>query len=120
MRVKDYLQSYTKYTNVTFIKARARKDANTPYYHAEYQTTPFRTVNELKDSALMNYYILNDKQCPIDWLSGALWKNLFDKGHLLCLLIINSDDLELLYPGEQSKSLINYIDQMIKKSNGGK
>ena len=44
MKVKDYLSRLNATQGVTFIKARARKDAATPYYHAEYQTTPARCV----------------------------------------------------------------------------
>ena len=40
MTVREYLKNCNKYADVTFIKARARKDVHTPGYHAEYQTTP--------------------------------------------------------------------------------
>ena len=62
MTVREYLKDCNKYADVTFIKARARKDAHTPGYHAEYQTTPIRTLVEWEESNLMDYYILNDKQ----------------------------------------------------------
>ena len=90
MTVREYLKDCNKYADVTFIKARARKDAHTPGYHAEYQTTPIRTLVDWEKSNLMDYYILNDRQCPIDWLSGAPWKVAFDNGRLISLLVIIS------------------------------
>ena len=103
-----------KSTDVTFIKARARKDARTPGYHVEYQTTPIRTLEEWEKSNLMDYYILNDKQCPIDWLSGTHWKVDFDNGRLISLLVISKEDLETIYSKEQAASIIEYIDKEIK------
>lgn len=114
MTVREYLKDCNKYADVTFIKARARKDANTPSYHEEYQTTPIRTIAELEKSNLMDYYVLNDKQCPIDWLSGVSWKVAFDSGRLISLLIISKEDLEMLYSKEQASSIIDYIDKKIK------
>ena len=114
MTVREYLKDCNKYADVTFIKAIARKDAHTPAYHAEYQTTLIRTLVEWEKSNLMDYYILNDKQCPIDWLSGALWKVAFDNGRLISLLVISKEDLETLYSKEQSASIIEYIDKKIK------
>lgn len=113
MTVREYLKNYNKYTDVTFIKARARKDARTPFYHAEYQTTPIRSIEDWKKSDMMDYYILNDRQCPIDWLSGAPWKLAFDSGRLISLLVINKEDLEVLYSKEQARSMIEYIDKKI-------
>ena len=116
MKVKDYLIKFDENQFVTFIKARARKDANTPYYHAEYQTTPMRTIREWKESNIMDYYILNDEQSPIEWLSGAMWVNMFKKGNLISLLVISKEDLELLYPNaEQAKGIINIIDKILDK-----
>ena len=114
MTVREYLKDCNKYTDVTFIKAIARKDKHTPAYHAEYQTTPIRMLVEWEKSNLMDYYILNDKQCPIDWLSGTHWKVDFDNGRLISLLVISKEDLETLYPKEQVASIIEYIDKKIK------
>ena len=114
MTVREYLKDCNKYADVTFIKARARKDAHTPWYHAEYQTTPIRTLAAWKKSNLMDYYILNDKQCPIDWLSGAIWKYAFNSGRLISLLVISKEDLETLFSKEQASSMIEYIDKKIK------
>lgn len=120
MKVKEYLElaQIGKYSDITFIKARARKDANTPFYHAEYQTTPICTVNEWNDSKLMNYIVLNNKQAPIDWLSGAPWLHRFNAGHLQSLLIISEEDIKLLYSETQAQSIEQYIDSEIKKSLG--
>lgn len=114
MTVREYLKDCNKYADVTFIKARAREDAHTPGYHAEYQTTPIRTLVEWEKSNLMDYYILNDKQCPIDWLSGTSWKFAFDNGRLISLLVISKEDLETLYSKEQAASMIEYIGKKIK------
>ena len=115
MKVRDYLKDFPTSTKVTFIKARARKDANTPGYHAEYQNTPIFTAWELEKSNIMNYYILNHKQPPIDWLSGAQWKTQFDRGHLISLLVISKEDLETIYSPEQAESMIKFIDKQITK-----
>lgn len=115
MTVREHLEKFNQYVDVTFIKARARKDANTPGYHPEYQTTPIRTIDEWKNSNIMDYYVLNDKQCPIDWLSGALWQPAFNNGRLISLLVISKKDLELLYSTEQATSMIQYIDEKINQ-----
>ena len=116
MLVKEFLSNKPDYKNVTFIKTRARKDANTPFYHPEYQETPIRTVYEWK-GGILDYIILNDAQTPIDWLSGSRWKNAFDRGELISLLVISEEDLELLYPDkEQRDGLIEFIDSQITKN----
>ena len=116
MLVKEFLNNKPVYKNVTFIKARARKDANTPFYHPEYQETPIRPACEWKGD-ILDYIILNDAQTPIDWLSGCNWKDAFDRGELLSLLVISEDDFELLFPDkEQREDLIEYIDSQITKN----
>lgn len=58
MKVKEYLEQH-KVEKITLIKARARKDANTPFYHQEYQTTPIFYKDELERmESLMDYIIL--------------------------------------------------------------
>lgn len=111
MTVKTYLEKFDKSMEITFIKARARKDARTPKYHAEYQTTPLFSRREcVEERYLSDYIILSDKQRPIDWLCGAPW----DRPWVLCLLVISADDLALLYPNaEQRKGMIEYIDKKI-------
>jgi hypothetical protein len=118
MLVKEYLQHFNKHDDVTFIIATAVKDEGTPKYHPEYRTTPFYTISELEDSEIMNYYILNHKQAPIDWLSGVRWKIQFDRGNLISMLIAKEDDLELLLPTRQAKENIELIDKKIKKDMG--
>lgn len=116
MLVKEYLESKDYKGKITFIKARARKDNNTPYYHQEYQTTPMYNVDELGDSRLLEYIVLNDQQAPIDWISNQGWTNWFNKGMLKSMLIISKEDLELLYPNkEQRDSLIKSIDSKLNK-----
>lgn len=116
MLVRDYLKQFNITGDVTFIKARARKDAQTPFYHPEYQTTPINHVSQWQESRIMNYIVLNDKQSPIDWLSGVSWSNDFKKGRLTSLLVISQEDLELLYPGkEQRERMIKYIDGILTK-----
>ena len=116
MTVREYLEQRGYTGNVTFIKARARKDAHTPWYHAEYQTTPIYQVWEWEKAAIMDYLVLNDKQCPIDWLSGAPWKIQFDKGGLLSMLVVSKEDLETLYHPTQAASLIEFIDKELQKT----
>lgn len=114
MRVSEYLNTLDGFQNVTFIKAVARKDEHSPFYHEEYQTTPIRQAYEWQNSSIADFYILNHKQCPIDWLSGARWKVQFDKGHLKSLLVISKEDIELLYSSKQAAQMIEYIDEVIK------
>ena len=115
MRVREYLNGFNKNTRVTFIKARARKDANTPFYHTEYQTTPALTIEQWDNMRVMDYYILNDKQQPIQWLSGAGWVNEFKRGDLLSLLVISEEELHLLYNKKQASDIIEYIDSKLKQ-----
>lgn len=115
MRVREYLEK-VNCSQITFIKARARKDARSPYYHSEYQTTPIYSSWELEESRLMDYIILNHNQAPIDWLSGSNWGLHFNKGILKSLLVISEEDLALLYRGEeQRKHMIEFIDKKILK-----
>ena len=118
MRVKEYLElaQVSKFTSVTFIKARARENANAPGYHAEYQTTPIWTVEEWSKCKIMDYIVLNDKQAPIVWLSGGKnWDNWFKSGRLLSLLVISEDDLKLLYPGDNADALEEYLDVILEE-----
>lgn len=116
MKVGEYLERYNEYMDVTFIKVVARKDDNTPFYHEEYKTTPIRTIREWKhNTELMDSFILNDKQCPIDWLSGALWSNHFYKGRLLSLLVVDKKNIEMLFSPEQAARTIKFIDQFLTK-----
>lgn len=111
MKVREFLETVTG--DVTFIKAVARKDECTPFYHAEYQTTSIHFV-EYWTSDILDYIILNDAQPPIDWLSGAPWQNQFKRGDLTSLLVIAPEDLELLYPSkEQRDHMIKFIDEKI-------
>ena len=114
MRVKEYLDTLSSNENVTFIKAVAMKDENSPFYSEVYQTTPIRQANEWQNSPVADFYILNHKQCPIDWLSGAEWKNQFEKGHLKSLLVISQEDLHLLYSPKQAAGIIEHIGEVIK------
>lgn len=118
MKVREYIEykGIDKSTELTFICAVAKADEHTPFYHAEYVTTPIQTINEWEKYPLMDYNILNDKQTPIDWLSGAQWKNKFDKGILMCMLVISDEDLEKLYHGAQAERILEHIEKVIKES----
>ena len=117
MKARQYLETLASTERVTFIKARARKDANTPMYHEEYQTTPIWMAAEWLrgNSKTLESVILNDKQMPINWLSGADWGEWVKAGHLRCLLVISPEDFELLVPSkEQRESIESYIDEKIE------
>lgn len=110
MKVEVYFSRLHKLDSVTFIKVRARKDNGTPFYHAEYQTTPTNMVEQWRNSNLMDYIVLNDNQPQIEWLCGGYVKS------TRCMLIISEEDFALLYPNaEQRQSMIDFID---KKING--
>jgi hypothetical protein len=117
MRVKEYFEQMNPYDDATFIKARARKDANTPFFHPEYQTTPICPVIDWQSNEkILNSIVLNDKQMPIDWLSGALWGNAVKSGHLKCLLIISENDFEMLYKNkDQRDSMEHFIEEQLHK-----
>ena len=114
MTVKEYVKN-TKVHQITFIKARARKDAQTPFYHAEYQTTPlFNRAEVESENILSNYIILNDKQSAIEWLSGAGWNNGIKSGWICCLLVINPNDFALLVPSEEQRiGIEKYIEKKL-------
>lgn len=106
MRVRNYLEKLSASQDVTFIKARARKDANTPFYHPEYQTTPIWKAGEWLASTsdrLMDSIVLNDRQMPIDWLCGAKWGDAVKNGTLRCLLVVSPDDFAALYRGKDQR-----------------
>lgn len=115
MLVQEYLSKFNENQQVTFIKARARKDESTPFYHEEYQTTPIRCIYDFQKSPIMDYYVLNHKQPPIEWLGGAGWQNQFNKGDLLSLLVISKEDIELLYSPKQAAEIIESIDKELEK-----
>lgn len=116
MTVREYLKDCNKYADATFIVTRARRNVCAPGYHAEYQTTPVKSIEEWEKSNLMDYYILNNEQCPINWLSGSNWKIDFDNGNLISLLVISKDDLKMIYSSdEQIIRIIKYIDSKIRR-----
>lgn len=114
MTVLEYLMK-TKVHEITFIKARARKDAASPFYHPEYQTTPMYSRGEaLNMKKLSDYIVLNDRQESITWLSGADWNIHIRKGIARCLLVISPEDFKTLYDESQMKHMIAYIDKKLK------
>ena len=113
MKVSEYVAKMDKKVGeITFIKARARKDGHTPFYHPEYQTCPLYWKDEvIKKNILSDYIILNDRQESITWLSGADWNIHIRMGTARCLLVISPDDLLLLYPSiKQDDHMIKYIE----------
>ena len=117
MTVKEYFKNHLKDNDsVTFIIAKAEKDAMSPFYHPTYATTPINYVWQwIKNDKIMDYIILNDKQSPIDWLSGAKWNNQFNRGYLTCMLIISREELHTLYSKEQADSMEKFIENEIAK-----
>lgn len=116
MKVEEYIDMMDdSVTHLTFIKARARKDAHTPFYHPEYQTTPlFMTSEVAEKDILFGYIVLNDRMQSITWLSGADWNPWIRKGFTRCLLVISPEDMNLLYSESQSKGMIEFIDKKLK------
>lgn len=114
MKVREYLSNFNENEKVTFIIARARKDAATQYHHAEYKTTPIRAIWEWKYADVMEYHILNHKQYPIDWLGGGEWKHRVERGDLISMLVISNEDLETLYNPKQAAEMVAYIEGKIK------
>lgn len=110
MLFKDYAKRYLHMSDeVTFLVVRAVKDDHTPFYHAEYWTTPIYSVREwLDNEAASNRHILNDHQAPIDWLSGSNWNSAFKTGRLHSLLVTSDEDITKLYSEKQAGSLIEF------------
>lgn len=117
MLVKDYLKNFASNTSVTFIRAIAHKEEGSARYEEMYKTTPIRQIWDWENSPIMNYHILNNKQCPIDWLSGAQWKKQFHRGDLLSLLVISQEDIEKLYSVKQAADLIDFIGKEIQNND---
>lgn len=116
MTVREYLKDVDKYKDITFLRAISHKDSNTPFYHSEYYSTPIRKKYEWMRSDIMDYYVLNDKQPPIDWLTGGGWTNAYNNGSFLSLLVISKEDLELLYPDkDQTEDIIKRIENNLGK-----
>lgn len=115
MKVKEYLEHMHDAQQVMFIKARARKDAHTPFYHAEYQTTPVYYTRAWMASKLTDSVILNDRQMPIEWLSGAKYSAAVMSGNIKCLLVASEEDFALLIPDEvQRAEMVQYIDEQLE------
>lgn len=109
MKVIEYFNRMNKFDSVTFIKARARKDANTKFYHFEYQTTPVHTVEQWEQYGRLNeYIILNDNQPQIQWANNAGIRS------VKCMLIVNEKDFAQIYRSEeQRQQIIESIDKTI-------
>lgn len=112
MTVGEYLKRMKKNDDVAFITARAVKDDNTPFYHAEYHTGSWCRVEDVLGNCMADYIILNDKQPAISWLSGVDWNNDLRRGTLKRnFLVIKEADLETLVPSkEQREHMIKYIE----------
>lgn len=115
MTVGEYLKRMKKYDEVTFIIARAVKDDHTPYYHEEYHTGSWCSVERVLNNCMADYIILNDRQPAITWLSGVDWNNDLRRGTLKRnFLVISEADFAKLIPSrEQRASLIAYIDRKL-------
>lgn len=115
MTVREYLEKTGWKGNLTFIKARARKDAHTPFFHPEYQTTPMRYAWEWQSDHILDSIVLNDKQPSITWLSGADWNLDIKRKNARCLLIIHPEDFKQLYPdADQRKGMEEYIGKQLE------
>lgn len=120
MKVKEYLEHLKVSNDVTFIIAKAEKYENVQSYYPVYKTTPIYKVSEWKnnESGILDYVVLNNKQNPIDWLSGSRWNNQFEAGRLECILAIKQEELYTLYSNkEQADSLEKFIENEINNQN---
>lgn len=111
MKVIEYFNRIKKYDSVTFIKARARKDANTKFYHFEYQTTPVHTVEQwTQNGGLNEYIILNDDHPQIQWANNTGIRS------VKCMLVVSEEDFAKIYRSEEQREQI--IESIDKKING--
>ena len=126
MKVKEYLQKLDPYKRVTFIITKAVKDDHSPFYHAEYKETPLQMSKDwLKhnNEPILESIILNDKQSPITWLSGADWNVDIKNGCAMCILIVNPSDFALMYKSEEQRAHIEKfiegkLDKFIEVTEG--
>lgn len=116
MKVKEYLQNKKPSDQVTFVVVKAEKDEHSPFYHNAYTTTPIMYVQDVVNSKINDYIILNDKQNPIDWLSGAKWNNWFKADHLMCMLVISQEEFYKMYSKEQADGMELFIEKEIRKN----
>lgn len=115
MKVREYLERLNATDDVTFIVAMAQKDVGS-FYDEVFRTTPIRRVYEWVGASeeFLDSVVLNDKQMPIDWLSGANWTGLVKRGRLKCLLIIPQDDYAALLPSkDQRESIERFIEKKL-------
>lgn len=120
MTVREYLNKigFWKEENmITFVKTRARKDVPSPFYHAEYCMTPVFDAFEISHmNRLLNCIILNDEQCPIKWLNCINEDTLTRRNGLLCLLVIEEEDFQLIYSSEEERrNIVEMVDKKIRK-----
>lgn len=113
MKVKEWLHTKDKNTNVTFIIAKAVKDETSPFYHTEYRTTPIRSVWEwLEGETAENYIVIKADHPPID--ATGSWNDWYLKSHLLCAMIATEQDLITRYGEKQGNEMIEYYDNKLR------
>ena len=119
MTVGEFLRSDAgKNQEVAFLICEAQKETSSPFYTKIYRSTPLREAWEWLDGggSILDYYILNDAQEPIEWLSGGAWRTWFRGGWMKNLLVIDDKNLHLLYQSnEQCKSLVEFCDEKIRE-----
>lgn len=118
MKVREYLTlPENRNLQFTFIIATARKDAGTPFFHAEYHDSALMPAQDWmtrNNADILDSIILNDRQAPIVWMSGVDWNARIRSGRARCLLIIEEQDFYLLYPSEsQRNSMEKFISDRL-------
>lgn len=119
MTVREYLEAIGKYNTsrteqLTFLIGMATKDEHTPFYHLRYDNSPIRCIYEWVrlDGKIMDYHVIKESHPPID--AGSGWLNWYNKGHLMCMLVVSTEDINKIYGKEQAESYIAYREEEIR------
>lgn len=112
MKVSEYIKSMNPDTRINFLIAEPKPEPDTSILQIAYLQTEILPIYKYKYSDIMDYIILNPKQCPIVWLSEVQRNDEFYKGELLSLVVISEKNIKQLYPTSH-ENIIRYIDSVI-------
>lgn len=114
MKAKEFIQQLP-IGDVTFVIKKAVKDANSPFYHDEYETTSMcKTWEFTRETWLDRYIVVNPDHPPVD-VTGH-WVNAWKRGFLRCMMITTEEDLARHYkkPGDQYERMLEWYDKIAK------
>jgi hypothetical protein len=112
MTVRDYLNKHQNEASITFISLKAKKDDHSPFYHAEYRTTPISSAYDwAQNNKVCEKLVINADHPPID-VTG-IWVSHYKAGRLLCAMITTEEELVRLYGEAQGRRMVEfYIEEV--------